>query len=109
MENKFYTDDFEQFLKESADDFRMYPSRRVWNSLYNDLHPGRKWPSMTVFLLILSSFLFIGVAHRNEFSGNLASNQDAQKLAALDNNHLPNSIAPANSATENTASGRQLA
>ncbi|MBC7536897.1 MAG: hypothetical protein H7258_14490 [Ferruginibacter sp.] len=69
MENKFYTDDFEQFLKETADDFRMYPSKRVWNSLYNNLHPGRKWPSLAVCLLLVSSIIFIGLAHKNEITG----------------------------------------
>jgi len=69
MEKKFYTDDFEQFLKETADDFRMYPSKRVWNSLYNNLHPGRKWPSLSVCLLLLSSIIFIGLSHKNEITG----------------------------------------
>ena len=69
MENKFYTDDFEHFLKESADNFRMYPSKRVWNSLYNNLHPGRKWPSLAVCLLLVSSVIFIGIANKNEFTG----------------------------------------
>src|SRR3954464_11758079 len=69
MEKKFYTDDFEQFLKETADDFRMYPSKRVWNSLYNNLHPGRKWPSLSVCLLLISSIVFIGLSHKNEITG----------------------------------------
>ena len=65
MENKFYTDDFEHFLKDTTDDFRMYPSKRVWNSLYNNLHPGRKWPSLAVCLLLVSSIIFIGLEHKN--------------------------------------------
>ncbi|MEO8769278.1 MAG: outer membrane beta-barrel protein [Ferruginibacter sp.] len=69
MEKKFYTDDFEQFLKDTTDDFRMYPSKRVWNSLYNNLHPGRKWPSLAVCLLLVSSIIFIGLSHRNEITG----------------------------------------
>ena len=39
MEKEFYTDEFEQLLKEKADQFRMYPSKRVWHSIYNNLHP----------------------------------------------------------------------
>ncbi|MEO6669438.1 MAG: hypothetical protein ABIN36_08180 [Ferruginibacter sp.] len=69
MEKKFYTDDFEQFLKDTTDEFRMYPSKRVWNSLYNNLHPGRKWPSLAVCLLLVSSIIFIGLSHRNEITG----------------------------------------
>ncbi len=84
MEKKFYTDDFEQFLKETADDFRMYPSKRVWNSLYNNLHPGRKWPSLSVCLLLVSSIIFIGLAHKNEINGtgNIAKQDLATALPA---------------------------
>jgi hypothetical protein len=60
MERKFYTDDFERLLKEKTDEFRMYPSKRVWHSIYNDLHPGRKWPSIAVSLLLISALLITG-------------------------------------------------
>lgn len=63
MDNKFYTDHFEQFLKETVDDFRMYPSKRVWKSLYNNLHPGRKWPSLATCLLILTTMLLYSIAN----------------------------------------------
>jgi hypothetical protein len=69
MENKFYTDNFEQLLRETTDEFRMYPSKRVWHSLYNDLHPGRKWPSGAVLLLLITSIMYIGVSNTNEGDG----------------------------------------
>lgn len=68
MERNFYQDNFEQLLKESADNFRMYPSRRVWHSIYNDLHPGRKWPSLAIWLLFISSAIYLGMSHRNNFA-----------------------------------------
>jgi hypothetical protein len=64
MENNFYNDQFEQFLKESVDDFRMYPSKRVWNSLYNNLHPDRKWPSLATCLLIILTLTLFGVSNK---------------------------------------------
>ncbi len=60
MERKFYTDDFEQLLKDNADDFRMYPSKRVWHSIYNDLHPGRKWPSIAGSIILISALFIAG-------------------------------------------------
>ncbi|MGF2412577.1 hypothetical protein [Ferruginibacter sp.] len=60
MERKFYTDNFEQLLKEKSDEFRMYPSKRVWHSIYNDLHPGRKWPSIAASMLLIIALLLIG-------------------------------------------------
>src|SRR5688500_6086995 len=43
MERNFYTDDFEELLKEKADQYKMYPSDKVWNGIQNSLHSRRKW------------------------------------------------------------------
>ncbi|MEP6711556.1 MAG: hypothetical protein ABJA37_04020 [Ferruginibacter sp.] len=68
MEKNFYTDDFESFLKDTADNFRMYPSKKVWHGLYNDLHPGRRWPSLAVCLLLITAILFIGISNNNSIN-----------------------------------------
>jgi hypothetical protein len=60
MERKFYTDDFEQLLKEQTDGFRMYPSKRVWHSIYNEMHPGRRWPSIAVSMILILTLLVVG-------------------------------------------------
>ncbi len=60
MEREFYTDEFEQLLKEKSDQFRMYPSKRVWHSIYNDLHPSRRWPSAVISILFIFSLVLIG-------------------------------------------------
>lgn len=76
MENELYTDDFEQLLKDTTNDFRMYPSRKVWHSIYNDLHPDRRWPSFAVCLLLITSILYIGINNNN------AINAETEKLWA---------------------------
>lgn len=63
MDRKFYTDEFEDLIKESADDFKMYPSKKVWQGLYNDLHPGRKWPSLVVTFAFI--FGLLTISHLN--------------------------------------------
>lgn len=78
MEQNFFRDGFENLLKEQADNFRMYPSRRVWNSIYNDLYPGRRWPSMTVMLLLIFALVYIGITHSHQVVGN------DQKFSAAD-------------------------
>lgn len=60
MERNFYRDEFETMLKDRSDEFRMYPSRRVWHSIYNDLHPSRKWPSMAMSLVLIVVLVMIG-------------------------------------------------
>lgn len=82
MEDNNYNDEFELFLKESADEFRMVPSRKVWYSLYNNLHPDRKWPSMAVCLLILTAVLYLGIANNNSLSS-AAKKASAENLSYL--------------------------
>lgn len=60
MERRFDMSDFEQSLKDHADQFKMIPSKRVWNGIYNNLHPGSKWPSITIAILFLFSLITIG-------------------------------------------------
>jgi hypothetical protein len=68
MERKFYTNNFERLLREKSDEFRMYPSKRVWHSIYNDLHPGRKWPSIAMSMLLVITLLLIGYLNTNDNS-----------------------------------------
>lgn len=65
MEKNFYRDNFEQLLRDTTDNFRMYPSNRVWHSIYNNLHPSRRWPSVAVWLLFIFSVIFIGLSNNN--------------------------------------------
>ena len=69
MEKEFYTDEFEQLLKEKADQFSMYPSKRVWHSIYNNLHPSRRWPSVAMSLLLITSLMFIGYLNTADNTG----------------------------------------
>ncbi|HEY4147918.1 MAG TPA: hypothetical protein VGM41_03265 [Chitinophagaceae bacterium] len=59
MERNFYTDDFEEFLKQKADQNKMYPSDRVWNNVYGSLHNRRRWFAIGLVLLLVSSGLMI--------------------------------------------------
>jgi archaellin len=60
MERRFDMSDFEQSLKDHADQFILTPSKRVWNGIYNNLHPGSKWPSITVAIVLLITLITVG-------------------------------------------------
>ncbi|MFC4262493.1 hypothetical protein ACFOWM_06375 [Ferruginibacter yonginensis] len=68
MEYNFTDNEFEQFLRESIEDYKMVPSRRVWYGIYNNVHPAKRWPSFAVCLLILTTFLYVGIANNNSIS-----------------------------------------
>src|SRR5674476_293412 len=65
MERRFFMNDFEVSLKEHADQFKMIPSKRVWHGIYNDLQPGRRWPSVTMSLLLIFTLVVIGHLNTN--------------------------------------------
>jgi len=41
-ERLLYEDDFEKHLREKADQFKMYPSDKVWNNVYSSIHTRRR-------------------------------------------------------------------
>jgi hypothetical protein len=55
MKDRFHDNEFEQFLKRNADQYRMFPSEKVWTGIHNSLHSRRKWFGFGVALLVLST------------------------------------------------------
>lgn len=84
MEQQFYNDEFEQLIKDKADQFRMYPSRRVWHSLYNNFHPSRRWPSVAISLLLMGALVTLGYLNTNDmgYSG-LVEKSRTKNIAQL--------------------------
>lgn len=55
MESKYSNKNFEQYVKENADQYRMFPSDKVWKGVNNALHTRRKWYGFWLgFLLLLT-------------------------------------------------------
>ncbi|HSN07444.1 MAG TPA: hypothetical protein VLS85_00330 [Hanamia sp.] len=75
MERRFDMSDFEQSLKDHADQFKMIPSKRVWNGIYNNLHPGSKWPSITVAIVFLITLVTIGNLNDSTTHYNISANR----------------------------------
>ncbi len=42
MERNFYNDEFEELIREKTDQYKMYPSDKVWKEVYNSLHKKRR-------------------------------------------------------------------
>ena len=75
MENNPDMVSFEDFIQKQSDDFRMYPSRRVWHSVYNNLHPGRKWPSISMCIVLLTTLFLVGYLNTRDTHGTIAQTQ----------------------------------
>lgn len=55
MQRNFDDKDFEQFVKQNADQYRMYPSEKVWKGIHSSIHTRRTWYGLGLALLILAS------------------------------------------------------
>lgn len=55
MENSFNNRDFEQFVKQNADQYRMFPSEKVWKNIHHSLHIRRRWYGIGFALLLLTT------------------------------------------------------
>ncbi len=75
MENNPDMVSFEDFIQQQSDDFRMYPSQRVWHSVYNNLHPGRKWPSISMCIVLLTTLFLVGYLNTTDTRGTIAQSQ----------------------------------
>lgn len=96
MERKFFLNDFEESLRDHADQFKMIPSKKVWHGIYNDLHPGRRWPSITISLLLVSTL--VGIGYLNSSNSVKLAKANAEKVTvsnlpgkikAIDKDNLP--------------------
>jgi hypothetical protein len=53
MERQFNNGDFEKLLRDNANQYRMYPSEKVWKGIHSALHTRRRWYGLTAAILFL--------------------------------------------------------
>ena len=86
MERNYYTEGFESFLKEKADQYKLYPSQRVWKSINRQLHPRSNWPYLAVMILL---FVGIGITGKLYLTGGKSTLADASASAGVNETSLP--------------------
>ena len=82
MEKRFDMMDFEESLRDHADRFTLMPTKKVWVGLYNGLHPGSKWPSITMGFLLVLSIIIVGNLNN--------TNKTTQSALPVDSNYAVN-------------------
>ncbi|MDX1938762.1 MAG: hypothetical protein SFU21_16695 [Flavihumibacter sp.] len=107
MERNFYNEDFEQYLKQHADQHKMYPSDRVWNNINNTLHPRKRWLTFGLLFLLVTSAVFIGrEAALNKYRKAIANINKDLPITATENSSTdhrnPIVIDPASATTTKT-------
>ncbi len=64
--NKHTIENFERFLRDKTDEFKMYPSKRVWYSIYNNMHPGNRLPSVSMSIILIGFLFLVGYLHTTD-------------------------------------------
>src|SRR5205085_10313543 len=57
MESNYNNENFERFLQETTDQYRMYASENVWKNIYSYLHTRRRWFGIGLILLLSAGFV----------------------------------------------------
>lgn len=57
MRTPLYNDELEDFLREQADDHRMYPSDKLWRNIQVTLHGETRWPALTYISIFIIATL----------------------------------------------------
>jgi hypothetical protein len=74
MERQFNNGDFEKLLRDNANQYRMYPSEKVWKGIHSALHTRRRWYGLTAAILFLltgsvvSIFVFTDKPEKNSLA-----------------------------------------
>lgn len=96
MERGFYNDDFEQLIRQKADQYKMFPTETVWKGIHRSLHTRRKWYGLGL-LFFLAGISYLASLQLMTPSG------PAKKIQQ----HIPSIQQPDNSSdiTGNTING----
>jgi hypothetical protein len=90
MERQYNNGDFEKLLRDNANQYRMYPSEKVWKGIHSALHTRRKWYGITaaiMFLItgsIVSIIIYNGNPDKNNLGEQPAQKQTSGQIAAAD-------------------------
>ena len=85
MKNRFYDNEFEEFLKDQANQHRMYPSDQVWRSIQDNVHEYRKWPALTVIAVFIIVALVVGTVIVKPHTQLIAANTKTGEIKQPDN------------------------
>src|SRR5690349_8090998 len=59
MRSPLYNNELEDFLRQQADDHRMYPSDKLWRNIQQTLHGETRWPALTYISIFIIAALVV--------------------------------------------------
>src|SRR5262245_19684115 len=92
MERQFNNGDFEKMLRENANQYRMYPSEKVWKGIHSAIHTRRRWYGITAAILFLvTSSVVSGLIFNGDNERSVLTEQKdvAKKPNLVNDNSIP--------------------
>jgi len=92
MERQFNNGDFEKLVRDNANQYRMYPSEKVWKGIHSALHTRRRWYGLTAVIMFLLTGSIVSIIIYNDNPGknksaelktNTIQNNDQQQVPAI--------------------------
>ena len=111
MERRFSNSDFERYVQDNADQYRMFPSEKVWNRVHNAMHKRRRWYGLGLaFLLLLTGTAVTFVMRSYPVARNLSNSNTPTSVDLQAFNDQPVALEPADirDITPFEASSRQM-
>jgi hypothetical protein len=88
MERNYNNKEFEQYVKKNADQYRMIPSEKVWKGINNTLHTRRRWYTIGLSLLLLSTAITVTWV-MTSYPDKPGSLSDSRPAVENENNTVP--------------------
>jgi hypothetical protein len=66
MERQFNNGDFEKLLRDNANQYRMYPSEKVWKGIHSALHTRRRWYGLSAAIMFLLTGSIVSIIIYND-------------------------------------------
>jgi len=82
MEHNDFSDEFESFLQEKANEHKLYPSDKVWSAIQQKINRPKRWPFVALTLLFVGLGLITSIIEPANNQLALRSPELVQKLNA---------------------------
>ena len=90
MERQFNNGDFEKLLRDNANQYRMYPSEKVWKGIHSSLHTRRRWYGLTAAIMLLVTGSIVSIIIYSDKPGE--NNLTDQKNISIKNSGQKQSL-----------------
>ena len=89
MERQFNNGDFEKLLRDNANQYRMYPSEKVWKGIHSALHTRRRWYGLTaVIMFLLTGSIVSLIIYTDKPGENKTADQKNNSIQNIDQSQV---------------------